>query len=98
MASEETATEPDTTDINTLISSGIFMLFAGSLGSFIVLIEQVVMGRLLSPDAYGTVSIAIALLSLFTTLALVGVNQGIPRFMARFDNECDERGAWLSGG
>jgi O-antigen/teichoic acid export membrane protein len=97
MAGEEPTAETAADDLSALLSSSTLMLFAGSLGSFSKLIEQVIMGRMLSPAAYGVVSVGITLMTLCVTVALVGFGQGIPRFMARFDTLQDERGAWFTG-
>lgn len=79
-----------------LTSAGI--VTAGKLiGSFTTLGERVVIGRLLRPDAYGEVSVGLALLSFATTIALVGFSQGVPRYVSRFDSVADRRGAWVSG-
>lgn len=79
-----------------LASAGI--VTAGKLiGSFTTLGERIIVARLLTPAAYGEVSIGIALLSFGTTIAIVGFSQGVPRYVSRFDSVANKRGAWVSG-
>lgn len=79
-----------------LTSAGI--VTAGKLvGSVTTLGERVVVGRFLRPEAYGEVSVGLALLSFASTVALVGFTQGVPRYVSRFDDDADRRGAWVSG-
>ncbi|MFC6718621.1 flippase [Natrialbaceae archaeon GCM10025810] len=86
-----------TDDLSKLLSSASLVFAASLVGSFSTLIERVVISRLLSPQGYGEVSVAIAVFSLAATVGAAGFTQGVPRYMARFDDERDERGAWLTG-
>ncbi len=61
------------------------------------LIERVVVARLLTTDAYGEVSIGLAILTFVTTIGLVGLRDGVPRFMSRYDDDANERGALVAG-
>lgn len=79
-----------------LTSAGI--ITAGKLiGSITKLGERVVVGRLLTPGAYGEVSIGLALLAFASTFSLVGFTQGVPRYISRYDSEEHQRGVWVSG-
>ena len=97
MADEGATVDGGNEDLSELLSSATLMLFIGSLGSLSRLIEQVAMGRLLGPDAYGEVSIAFSMMTVSTTLAMFGFKEGITRFMTRFEHEADVRGAWRTG-
>ena len=97
MADEGATVDGGNEDLSELLSSATLMLFIGSLGSLSRLIEQVAMGRLLGPDAYGEVSIAFSMMTVSTTLAMFGFKQGIARFITRFEHEADVRGAWRTG-
>ena len=97
MADEGATIDGGNEDLSELLSSATLMLFIGSLGSLSRLIEQVAMGRLLGPDAYGEVSIAFSMMTVSTTLAMFGFKEGIARFMTRFEHEADVRGAWRTG-
>ena len=84
-------------NLSRIASSASLMLFVGSLGSFSKLVERIIIGNALGADALGAVSIGISLLTLGMTAALVGFDKGVPRFMSRFDDDRDVRGAWLTG-
>lgn len=81
----------------TLLSSAILVLAGTVFSSFSKLLERVIIGRALSPEAYGEVSIGLAIMTLGATASLVGLDQGIPRYMSRFDREREVRGVWLTG-
>lgn len=97
MTDEGATAEGASEDLSTLVSSTTLMLFVGSLGSVSMLLERILIGRLLTPEAYGTVSVLIAVMNISVTVGMVGFKQGIPRYMSRFDDERDTRGAWISG-
>lgn len=84
-------------DLGKILSSAVFVFIATIVSSAAKLLERVVVGRLLTPDGYGEFSVALAVFTLGTTLGAAGYTQGIPRFMARFDDIEDVRGAWLTG-
>lgn len=84
-------------DISKLVSSAGLVLAGGLLTSVLELVERIIIARALSVDAYGEVSLGIAVMTMGVTLGLAGFQQGIPRYMSRFDEERDIRGAWLTG-
>jgi O-antigen/teichoic acid export membrane protein len=94
-------TNEDTTDdrsgLTTVVSSASLVLVGSLFGSASKLIEKVIITQVLSPNAYGQVALGLSVMSLGLTLAIAGCDQGIPRFMSRFENTRDIRGAWLSG-
>lgn len=83
-------------NISTLLSSASLVAIGGVLGSASTVIERVVIGRLLAPAAFGEASIGIAIVSLATTVALLGFSQGIARYIPRYDSPADKRGVWVS--
>jgi O-antigen/teichoic acid export membrane protein len=87
----------DPTGLTGVVSSASLVLVGSLLGSSSKLIERVIIARLLPPGSYGQVSLGIAVMSLGLTLGIAGFDQGIPRFMSRFENERDRRGTWLAG-
>jgi O-antigen/teichoic acid export membrane protein len=87
----------DQGDLGKILSSAVFVFIATLVSSGAKLVERVVIGRLLTPDGYGEFSVALAIFTLGTTLGAAGYTQGIPRFMARFDDPEDVRGAWVTG-
>ena len=84
-------------ELGSLVSSAGLVVIGALVGSVAILVERIIIGRLLSVDAYGEVSIGIALLSIGVTLSLVGFSQGVPRYMARYDDGVNKRGTWITG-
>ncbi|WP_435076771.1 oligosaccharide flippase family protein [Halococcus sp. AFM35] len=93
--SEDMADDP--TGLTGVVSSASLVLVGSLLGSSSKLVERVIIARLLPPGSYGQVSLGIAVMSLGLTLGIAGFDQGIPRFVSRFDDERDRRGTWLTG-
>jgi len=85
------------TELSALLSSASLVMIGGLVGAVSRLLERVIVGRALSPDLYGELSIGIALLTFSTTIAQAGFSQGIPRFMSRYSEPVDRRGTWLTG-
>lgn len=84
-------------ELNALLSSAI-LVFAGTVvQSTSKLFERTVLGRMLSPAVYGDVSIALSVMSFAVIFSKSGLSQGVPRFMARFEESADIRGAWATG-
>jgi len=84
-------------NLTTLLTGAGLVTVGKLVGSFTTLGERVLIGRLLTPEAYGEVSVGLALLAFATTGALVGFSQGVPRYISRFDDDADRRGVWVSG-
>ncbi|SFB92978.1 Membrane protein involved in the export of O-antigen and teichoic acid [Halobiforma haloterrestris] len=84
-------------ELSALLSSAAIVMVGGIMGSAAKLAERIVIGRLLSPDAYGEVSVGLALLTVSVTIALAGCTQGVSRFIPRYDSTSDRRGVWVSG-
>jgi O-antigen/teichoic acid export membrane protein len=84
-------------DLTKLLSSAALVFIGKFFSSFTGLFERVIIGRLLSPSAYGEFSIALAVFTFAATLGAAGFTQGVPRYMARFDDIRDIRGTWLTG-
>lgn len=87
----------DQSDLSKLLSSATLVLFGGILGASAKLVERIVIARVLTLEAYGEVNIALAVMTVGATISLVGFRQGVPRYVSRFDDEADIRGAWLTG-
>lgn len=84
-------------DLSKLLSSASLVFLGALVSSASGLLERAIIGRLLSPVGYGEFSLALAVFTLGATLGAAGFTQGVPRFMARFDDPRDARGAWLTG-
>jgi len=87
----------ENSELTNLVSSAHLVLIGGFIGAGSQFAERIIIGRFLSPTAYGEVSIGIAILTFSTTFALAGLAQGVPRFFSRYDDEKDIRGIWLTG-
>ncbi|AGB31198.1 polysaccharide biosynthesis protein [Natrinema pellirubrum DSM 15624] len=87
----------DEHDVSKLLSSAVLIGAGQVFYSVSQLLERIVVARLLTTDAYGEVSIGLAILTFVTTVGLLGMRGGVPRYMSRFDDEENERGVWLTG-
>jgi O-antigen/teichoic acid export membrane protein len=84
-------------DLTSLLSSATLVFFGSVLGSVSKLIERIIIARVLTTDAYGEVSLGIAVMSISVTVGLVGLDQGIARYVSRFEDDRDIRGVWVTG-
>jgi O-antigen/teichoic acid export membrane protein len=84
-------------ELAKLLSSATLVLVGTVVGSAAKLVERAVVGRALSLDSYGQVSVGIAVLTIGSAVALFGFAQGVPRYVSRFDDDARVRGAWLTG-
>ncbi len=84
-------------ELSTLLSSAALVFVGSIVGVVARLGERIVLGRALETDVYGDVTIALAIVSVGSTLAGLGLTQGVPRYMSRFDNQSDVRGVIVTG-
>jgi O-antigen/teichoic acid export membrane protein len=84
-------------DLSSLLASTTLILVGIVLTSVSQLLERVLVARTFGPDVYGEVAMGLAIMTIGTTVSLVGLNQGISRYVSRFDDERDVRGAWWTG-
>lgn len=84
-------------EVGVLLSSATLVLAGTLVFSTAGLVERVIVARWLSKSAYGEINSALAILTLGMTLSVMGLYQGVPRFMSRFDNFQNKRGVYLSG-
>lgn len=87
----------DESDLSTLLTSASLVVVGQLVYSVSKLLERLVIGRVLGPDAYGDVSIGLAVLMVAVTVGLLGLRQGVPRYISRFDDPAAIRGAWVTG-
>lgn len=88
---------PRRSDLAALLSSSLIFFVGVALTSVVKLVERVFIARSFSLEAYGEVSIGLAILVMASQLSLVGLNQGVPRYVSRLEDERDVRGVWLTG-
>lgn len=84
-------------DLSLLLSSATLIMAGQVFVSGSQLLERVVIARFLTPDAYGEVSMGLALFTFGYTIALLGFQQGVPRYMSRFHDDVRVRGVWATG-
>jgi O-antigen/teichoic acid export membrane protein len=87
----------DEGDLTLLFSSTTLVLAGTVVGSVSKLIERVIVARWLSIEAFGEINLALAVLHFGVTLSLVGFNQGVPRFVSRYEADSAVRGVWIGG-
>jgi O-antigen/teichoic acid export membrane protein len=83
-------------NVDTLLSSSILILVGIFLSSVSQLLERIVIGRWFSLEAYGEVSLAIAIMGMVSTITSLGLNHGVPRYISRYDDGRDVRGIWVT--
>lgn len=84
-------------ELKQLVSSAVLVLFGTVLGAGSTLIERVIIGRFLSVDIYGEISIVLSLVSISVVISIFGFTKGIPRYMSRDTSPSTKRGIWWSG-
>lgn len=82
-------------NLSALLGSTALVLVGVVLSSASRLVERVVVARLFDPTVYGELAMGLAVLSIGTSVSLVGMNHGVPRYLSRFDDDRDLRGTWL---
>ncbi|WP_049971339.1 flippase [Haladaptatus cibarius] len=87
----------DSNHLSDLLSSSVLIVLGVVVASVGRLVERIVIAQQFSPKLYGEVSIAFAIMTVGTTVSLVGLNDGIPRFVSRYEDERDVRGVWVLG-
>lgn len=85
------------TDARKLLSSAGLVFIGSLIQAFSRLGERIIIGRSLSPDAYGEVTVGITIMIVGSVLAMVGVKQGLPQYLSRVTDSADLRGMWFSG-
>lgn len=85
-------------ELSQLALSAALVFFGTAVGSLAKLVERAILTRFLSPNLYGDIDVAISVMTLASTVALLGMVQGIPRYISRFNSAPDRRGIWVGGG
>ena len=83
-------------EVSALLSSTALILAGIVLSAAGTLIERILIARLFTPGKYGEVSIGLAIMTLGSTISLVGVNQGVSRYVSRAENDTERRGICYS--
>lgn len=88
---------PDADSFVRTVAKGSTVLVAGFAAEVVVsLVAKLLIARYLGQVGFGAVSIGITLLTLSSTLALVGLHTGVGRYLPRFEDEGRRRGVLVS--
>nr|WP_305794533.1 flippase [Halomarina rubra] len=80
-----------------MLSSATLIVIGTVLGALAKMVERIIIGRSVSLEAYGEVSIGLAVLTIASMFSILGFSQGVPRFMTRYEESEQKRGVWLTG-
>ena len=92
--SDGTATD---SDLSKLMSSATLVIAGQMLYSVSNLVERAIIANFLSTEAYGQVGIGLSLMFIGSTVGILGFQSGIPRYISRFTDDSEIRGAVLTG-
>ncbi|NHN60556.1 MULTISPECIES: flippase [Halorussus] len=84
-------------EVSALFSSTALILLGIVLSSAGTLVERVIVARVFTPAKYGEVTIGLAVMSIGSVISLVGINQGVSRYLSRAESDAERRGIWLTG-
>ncbi|MFB6131409.1 MAG: flippase [Salinigranum sp.] len=87
----------DSNDLLALLSSSALVVLGVAFSSVSRLLERIIIARTFSPAVYGEVTLGIAIMTIGTSVSLVGLNEGVPRYVSRFEDQRDVRGVWSFG-
>lgn len=85
-------------ELSQLAISAVLVFFGTVVGSASKLIERAILTRFLTPELYGDIDVALSVFMLTSTVTLLGLVQGVPRYVSRMDAASGRRGIWVSGG
>jgi O-antigen/teichoic acid export membrane protein len=84
-------------NLSGVASGAVFVFLGVGLSSGSKIIERIIVGRMLGPDAYGRVAMALSVLMIGAYVGLMGFQEGVARFIPRYDSDRDVRGVWATG-
>ena len=87
----------DKSNVSSLLSSSILVFVGTALTAVGTFVERIIIARNFDVAGYGEVSLGLAIMSLTVGISMVGLNQGVPRYISRFDSDADIRGVWIVG-
>lgn len=82
--------------VHSLMRSGGLVFVGLAFEMCVLFLAKILMARVLGPDAYGAVSLGLAVFTITSTLVLLGMNTGVSRFMPRDENVAVTRGVVVS--
>lgn len=82
--------------VRELFKGGGIVLVGLALELGLSFLAKIVVAQSFTPEEYGAVSIGITLLSIGSTVALLGLNTGVSRYLPRFDTDSRRRGVMVT--
>lgn len=83
--------EEDSTNILKSFLKGTSVVFIGLfLSNFLNYVTRILLGRYLGPESYGVLTLSLAIFGIFSTIAVLGLDSGITRYVAFFKGKKDE--------
>lgn len=82
--------------VRTLFAGGAVVFLGKLLGLGMSFVSVVVIGRLLGPAGYGVIALGTGVITTTSTLVLLGLHNGVGRYLPRYDEESRRRGVLLS--
>lgn len=82
--------------LQTLFAGGVVVFLGKLVGLGVSFVSVVVIGRLLGPDGYGVIALGATLMTTTSTLVLLGMHNGIGRYLPRHDDIAHRRGILVS--
>jgi O-antigen/teichoic acid export membrane protein len=83
--------------VGRLATSGVLILLGFSLSSGLTFVLSIVLARTLGPDQYGLLEIGRIYFLFVSTLTLVGLHNGVSRYLSRTEVIPEQRDLFLSG-
>lgn len=82
--------------LQTLFTGGVVVFLGKFIGLGVSFVSVAVIGRLLGPDGYGVIALGATLMTTTSTLVLLGMHNGIGRYLPRYDDITRRRGVLVS--
>ncbi len=80
----------------TLFAGGVVVFVGKLIGLGVSFVSVVVIGRLLGPNGYGVIALGATIMTTTSTLVLLGMHNGIGRYLPRYDDVSRRRGVLVS--
>lgn len=74
-----------------LFKSGVFLFTGSILGTVGTFLARTVSARFLTPDSYGTLALGLSIVTASATIVLLGLDQGLGRYLPRNERRDDQR-------
>ena len=85
------------TAVRTIFKGGVAVLMGSVFELGFSFAAKIILARYLDLTAYGSVVLGASLLTFVASLAILGLGEGLARFIPRFDDERRQRGVFRAG-